>query len=178
MADLRLEGAVEIDRIDVRYASPDDLAQLTDLYNHYILTTPITFDLEPVSVEQRRIWLEQFSETGRHRLLVAVQDGSILGFAGSHEYRDRAAYDSTIETTIYCHPDATGRGIGSLLYTRLFEAIAGEDIHMAIAGITLPNAASVAIHERFGFKPVGVTHAVGRKFGHYWDVGWFEKTLP
>ena len=163
--------------ISVRAATSADASRIAGIYNHYVKTTPITFDLEPTPPEQRRAWLGEFKQTGPYRLLVAEQDGALLGFAGSHQYRGRVAYDSTVEVTIYCHPDATGCGIGSLLYTRLFEAIAGEDLHMAIAGVTLPNAASVAIHERFGFKPAGVTHAVGRKFGQYWDVGWFEKPL-
>lgn len=162
----------------MRYGETKDLQGLNDLYNHYVDATPITFDLEPTTLEQRRDWLHEFKQTGPYRLLVAEQDGAVLGFAGTHRYREKAAYDSTVETTIYCHPEATGHGIGTLLYTRLFEAIAGEELHMAIAGVTLPNVASVAIHHRFGFKAAGVTHAVGRKFGRYWDVGWFEKPLP
>ena len=177
MVDRRLPTPLDVERILVRYGESRDVEALNDLYNHYVEATPITFDLEPTTLEQRRDWLDEFKQTGPHRLLVAEQDGAILGFAGTHRYRDRAAYDSTVEVTIYCHPDATGRGIGTLLYTRLFEAIAGEDLHMAIAGVTLPNAASVAIHRRFGFQDAGVTHAVGRKFGRYWDVGWFEKPL-
>jgi len=99
------------------------------------------------------------------------------GFAGGGQFRTRRAYDTTIETTIYCAPEATGRGIGTLLYRALFEALEGEDLRVAIAGTTLPNDASVALHERFGFASVGVMHDVGRKFGRYWDVAWYEKRL-
>jgi len=73
--------------------------------------------------------------------------------------------------------DAIGRGIGRTLYSALFDAIANEDIHTVVAGMTLPNDGSRAIHERFGFRQVGVFERVGRKFGQYWDVGWFQKML-
>jgi phosphinothricin acetyltransferase len=163
--------------VAVRYAEERDLARLTEIYNHYVLTTPITFDLEPFTVEQRRAWLAKFSRTGPHRLFVAEQDGVVLGYAGTTGFRDRRAYDTTVETTIYCAPDATGRGLGTLLYAALFDALRGEDIRMAIAGMTLPNDASNALHERFGFTLVGVMHEVGRKFDRYWDVAWYEKFI-
>ncbi|MEX1254477.1 MAG: N-acetyltransferase family protein [Dehalococcoidia bacterium] len=161
----------------VRHARDNDLPRLTEIYNHYILTTPITFDIEPYTVEQRREWLAQFAERGPHRLFVAEQDGVVLGYAGSHKFRDRRAYDTTIEVTIYCAPEATGRGIGALLYGALFDAVRDEDLRLAIAGMTLPNDASTALHERFGFTLTGVMHDVGRKFDRYWDVAWYEKRL-
>jgi phosphinothricin acetyltransferase len=163
--------------IQLRAARLDDLPRLVEIYNYYIINTPITFDLEPVTVDQRQPWFAQFDETGPHRLLVAEDAGAVAGYAGSHQFRTKAAYDTTVETTIYCAPDATGRGIGNALYTALFDVIRGEDLRMAIAGITLPNDASVALHARHGFVPVGVMHAVGRKFGQYWDVGWYERVM-
>lgn len=163
--------------LEIRPATIADLPQLVEIYNHYIINTPITFDFDPHTVEERRDWFEQFGETGPHRLLVADDGGTILGYACTHQFRTKKAYDTTAETTIYCAHDAVGRGIGAALYSALFEAIAGEDIHMLVAGITLPNAASVALHERFGFKAAGLFHAVGRKFGQYWDVGWYEREL-
>jgi len=161
----------------IRAARTEDLARLTEIYNHYIVHTPITFDLEPCSVEQRRPWLAQFAESGPHRLLVAEDAGVIAGYAGCHQFRTKKAYDTTVETTIYCAPEHAGRGIGGALYAALFEALRGEDVRMAIAGVTLPNAASVALHERFGFVLSGVMHEVGHKFDRYWDVGWYEKRL-
>jgi phosphinothricin acetyltransferase len=159
----------------IRAARVDDLPRLTEIYNHYIVYTPITFDLAPFTVEQRRDWFDKFHEIGRHRLLVADVAGSVAGFAGTSQFRTKAAYDSTVEVTVYCAPEHTGRGIGSALYAALFDALRGEDIRMAVAGITLPNDASVALHERFGFVSAGRFHAVGRKFGQYWDVGWYER---
>jgi phosphinothricin acetyltransferase len=163
--------------LEVRPATIDDLEQIVGIYNHYVVHTPITFDLAPFTVDDRRGWFDQFSTTGRHRLLVAVDRATVVGYAGSHQFRTKAAYDTTVETTVYCAPSALGRGIGRQLYLALFQAIEDEDIHALLAGITLPNPASISLHERFGFTLSGVTHAVGRKFDRYWDVGWYERIL-
>jgi phosphinothricin acetyltransferase len=161
----------------IRPALRSDLPRLTEIYNHYVIYTPITFDLAPHTVEARIPWFEQFATTGRHRLLAAEESGVVVGYAGTTRFRNKAAYETSVETTIYCSHDALGRGIGSRLYAALFEAIAGEDIHRIIAGYTLPNAATLALHERFGFKPVAVFSEAGRKFGRYWDVGFSERPL-
>ena len=163
--------------IHVRPSTRSDLPRLTEIYNYFVANTPVTFDLEPYTVERRAAWFEQFALTGRYRLLVAEEDGLVVGYAGTTRFRVKPAYDTTVETTIYCSHDAPGRGIGSRLYAALFEAIAGEDIHRIVAGYTLPNAASAALHARFRFSPVGVFKEVGRKFGKYWDVAWTERPL-
>lgn len=163
--------------VSVRAALPADLPRLTEIYNFFVVNTPVTFDLEPYTVDSRAAWLNQFATTGRYRLLVAEQDGSLLGYAGTTRFRAKAAYDPTVETTIYCAPEAVGRAIGSLLYSALFEAIAGEDIHRIVAGYTLPNPASAKLHARFGFDRVGIFRENGRKFGRYWDVAWNERPL-
>jgi phosphinothricin acetyltransferase len=161
----------------IRPATRADLGQITDIYNHYVRTTPITFDLEPVTVEQRIAWFNEHTEGPRYRLYVAEEDGRILGFAGSGRFRDRAAYDTTAETTIYCAPNAFRRGIGRALYKQLFEALRGADLRRLVAGITIPNEASVQIHREFGFKDVGVFTECGRKFDRFWDVLWMERPL-
>lgn len=169
--------------IVIRPAELADLPKLTELYNHYICTTPITFDLAPFSVEQRRQWFDHYRDSGRHRLLVAARDGSggdageVVGYASSSVFRPKAAYETSVETSVYLDPGWTGRGIGWKLYERLFDALNQEDVHRAFAGITLPNAASAALHERFGFTLIGVFSDAGRKFGRYWDVAWYEKHL-
>ena len=101
----------------------------------------------------------------------------MLGYAGTTGFRDKRAYDTTVETTIYCAPESIRRGIGSQLYATLFDALRGEDIRLAVGGITVPNDASIALHERFGFTLAGVMHEVGRKFDRYWDVAWYERRL-
>ncbi len=164
-------------QVAIRSAREDDLPGLTEICNHYVTTSAATFDTEPSSVEQRRSWFEQFAETGPHRLIVAEEEGIVLGYASSQRFRPKAAYDTTVETTVYCAPDATGRGIGGLLYAALFDELAGEDLRAAVAAIALPNPPSIALHDRFGFTLVGVFHDVGRKLGRYWDVAWYEKLL-
>jgi phosphinothricin acetyltransferase len=172
----------------VRSGAESDLPALTDLYNHYIRETSITFDTRPFTPEQRREWLLSHCGDGPHRILVAQEAsrepacaeaptpaGRILGYATSSPFRAKPAYATSVETSIYCAPDAGGRGVGTLLYKRLFEALQGCDLHRAYAGIAQPNEASERLHARFGFRYVGTYREVGRKFGRYWDVAWYEK---
>jgi phosphinothricin acetyltransferase len=163
--------------LHIRPVTKADLPRLTEIYNHYVIHTPVTFDIEPYTIERRAAWFEQFGSIGRHRLLVAEGGSGIVGYAATTRFRPKAAYDSTVETSIYCAPDEIHKGTGSALYTALFEALAGEDIHRIVAGYTMPNPASAALHARFGFKPVGIFHENGRKFGRYWDVAWMERPL-
>ena len=156
----------------------DDLPALTEIYNHYVLTSNATFDIEPFTVAARRSWFDHYAPTGRHRLLVAEQDDVLLGYATSSPLRAKPAYDTSVETTVYCRPDAVGLGLGSRLYVELLEALREQDLHRAYAGVALPNDASVALHRRLGYAPLGVYREVGRKFGRYWDVQWFELALP
>ncbi|MFF4537491.1 GNAT family N-acetyltransferase [Streptomyces aureus] len=166
--------------VQVRPGVAADLDALTDLYNHYVRETPITFDTDVFTSGQRRPWLLSHPEDGPHRLMVATDTDSqvILGYATSSAFRAKPAYATSVEVTVYVAPDAGRRGIGTLLYEALFSALAGEDLHRAYAGIALPNEASVRLHERFGFRHVGTYREVGRKFGRYWDVAWYEKELP
>jgi phosphinothricin acetyltransferase len=161
----------------IRPGRESDVPALTAIYNHYVRETPITFDVETVSVEARRTWFASFAGAGRYRIFVAERGGEIEGYAATLRFRPKAAYDTTVETTIYLRPDTGGQGLGAALYATLFEAIRGEDLHRALAGIALPNPASIALHERFGFRTVGVFAEVGRKLGRYWDVVWMEKLL-
>jgi phosphinothricin acetyltransferase len=166
-----------VGEVRIRAAIRADLSRLTEIYNHYVIHTPVTFDIEPYTAEGRAAWFDQFGQSGRCRLLVAEDDTGIAGYAGTTRFRPKAAYETTVETTVYCAPEAVGKGTGGALYSALFEAIAGEDIHRVVAGYTLPNPASAALHARFGFKPVGVFRENGRKFGRYWDVAWMERPL-
>ncbi|MFF0065914.1 GNAT family N-acetyltransferase [Streptomyces sp. NPDC005279] len=165
--------------VQVSAGTEADLEALTELYNHYVRETAITFDTAAFTPEQRRPWLHSHPEDGPHRLLVArdVRSALILGYATSGPFRPKASYSTSVEVSVYCAPEAAGRGIGTLLYTSLFEALDGEDLHRAYAGIALPNEASARLHTRFGFRHVGTYEQVGRKFGKYWDVAWYEKKL-
>jgi phosphinothricin acetyltransferase len=167
-----------MDEYAIRAATLDDLDALTDIYNHYIVNTAITFDLQTFTAGERRGWFDDHRTSGPHRLLVAIdRDDRCLGYASSSRWRPKPAYNTTVETSVYCHPDAVGRGCGTALYAALFAVLENEDVHRSVAGVSLPNPASLALHENFGFRPVGVFHAVGRKFDKFWDVAWFERPL-
>jgi phosphinothricin acetyltransferase len=163
--------------VHVRPASEEDLEAINDIYNHYVRESHVTFDLEPVELEARRDWFANHADSGPHRVLVAVEDGGVVGFASSSEFKSRPGYATSVETSVYVASDAVGKGVGGRLYEALFHALDGLDLHRAYAGIGLPNPASVALHEKFGFKRVALFTEPGRKFGRYWDVAWFEKPL-
>src|SRR5271169_3459146 len=157
----------------VRPATAADLERLNEIYNHYVVHSHATFEIEPVTMAARRGWATHYAATGRYRLLVAADD-RVLGYATSSPYHLRAAYETSVEVSVYVDPDATGRGLGALLYGALLPALEGEDLHRAYGGVALPNPASVALHERFGFREAARYSEQGRKFGRYWDVVWLE----
>ena len=163
--------------VAIRIATYRDLPELTEIYNHYVIHTTITFDLEPFTVDGRQAWFDAHLTDARHRLFAAEEGGRVVGYASTSRFRQKAAYDTTVEASVYCSPTAVGKGIGRALYQTLFASIAGEDINRIVAGVTLPNEMSIALHRRFGFTPVGTFSANGRKFGRYWDVAWFERPL-
>ncbi|HEY4076493.1 MAG TPA: GNAT family N-acetyltransferase [Rhizomicrobium sp.] len=156
--------------VSIRRAEEGDLPALLDVYNYYVRETPITFDLEPRTLAQRREWFNGFAPTGRYQCFVAVKDGLAIGWASSHRFKERAAYDTTVESSVYLAPNETGRRIGRQLYETLFDALEGQDIHRIHGGVTQPNPASNRLHEALGFRRVGVLPEVGRKFGRFWDV--------
>ncbi len=163
--------------IKIRPASRDDLSRINEIYNYYVINTPITFDLAPVTVESRARWFAEHTAGKRHRMFVAEDAGGIVGYACSGPFNERAAYDTSVTVSIYLAHDVKGRGIGTTLYHVLFDALKHEDLNRMMAGITLPNEASLAIHRKFGFTEVGVFTECGRKFDRYWDVIWLERPL-
>lgn len=163
--------------IIIRRAEATDLPALLDIYNHYVIHTPVNFDIEPRTLEQRREWFSEFADRGKYQCFVAEEGVRVVGYACSMRFKEKAAYATTIETSIYCAPDHGRRGIGRRLYETLFEAVKGEDIHRAFGGITLPNAGSVGLHEAMGFRRIGTYTEIGRKFGKYWDVALYERAI-
>jgi phosphinothricin acetyltransferase len=163
--------------VEVRPATAQDLAPLNGIYNQYVAEAHYTFDVEPMTIDARREWFTHYDTTGRYRLMVAVSEGLVIGYASSSRFRPKAAYETSVETSIYLAPESVGRGAGSRLYGGLFKHLEGEDVHRAYAGIALPNPASIALHERFGFKRVAHFTEQGRKFERYWDVAWYEKPI-
>jgi phosphinothricin acetyltransferase len=164
-------------RVEVRPANGDDLPAVNEIYNQYVAETHYTFDIEPMSIEARREWFTHYDVRGRYRLVVAVSEGRVIGYASSSRFRPKPAYETSIETSIYLATESVGRGAGTRLYEGLFKLLEGEDVHRVYAGIALPNPASIALHKRFSFKRVAHFTEQGRKFERYWDVAWYEKPL-
>ena len=163
-----------MDDIRFRHCAPGDYDAVVDIYNHYIENSHATFDTRPYSIGERAPWFSQFNESGPNQLLVAEQNGTVLGFCCSTPFKDRVAYDVSVETTMYLTAEAAGQGIGKRLYEALLKNLSGIGLHGAYAGIALPNDASVNLHEALGFRKVGLFEEVGWKFGKYWSVAWYE----
>ena len=162
----------------IRNAVEGDLPALVEIYNHYVVHTPVTFDTETFTPEQKRAWFDEYAEAGPYRLLVATSGDYVAGYASSSRFKTRDAYKTSVETTIYLHPDHIGGGVGSTLYGTLFDLLKSDDrLHRAYAGIALPNDASVALHEKVGFELAGTFREVGYKFDKFWDVAWYECAL-
>jgi len=158
--------------------SVEDLEAISEIYGHYVRTSAISFDLEVPSADWRRKWFATFATSGRHRLLVARDDGRAVAYAASAPYRPRAGYAPSVETSVYVAPSHVGQGVGSALYETLLAELEREDVHRAYAGIGMPNPASVRLHERCGYRRAGYYTEQGRKFGRYWDVAWYERAFP
>jgi phosphinothricin acetyltransferase len=162
--------------LTVRVATQDDAAGVLEVYAHYVLHSAISFELEPPSVEEMRGRMEAVLDT--HPWLVAVDDeGAVIGYAYGSPHRDRAAYRWSADVSVYIRFDAHRRGVGRALYRPLLALLREQGLVNAYAGIALPNPGSVAIHESFGFRRVGVYRKVGYKMGRWHDVGWWELSL-
>ena len=159
-----------------REAGEADLGAIAAIHAHYVAETAATFDEEPLPVEG---WLEKWrtAQNADQPWWVSEEAGEVVGFAYCGSFRPKAAYRPTVETTIYLDSGAVGRGLGRSLYSDLLAEAARRGFHLAVAGITLPNAASVRLHEGLGFSAVGVFSEVGHKQGEWWDVGWWQRRL-
>ena len=160
----------------VRPTAEADLDAIAAIYAHYVHSSAVTFHTEAPPAEDWRQRLLSAAET-RHPWLVSEVDGEVVGFAYASAFRPRQAYALTAETTVYIRPETVGRGLGRPLYARLLDEATERGFHLAVAGITLPNDASVALHEGVGFEPVGVFREVGHKLGAWHDVGWWQRAL-
>jgi L-amino acid N-acyltransferase YncA len=159
----------------VRDATPADAEALLAIYRPFVADTAVSFELEPPSVEE-------FAERVRNAQsqwawLVAEDAGRVAGYAYAGSFRNRKAYQWSVEVSAYVDPLFHGRGVGRRLYEGLIAFLVGRGYCTAYAGITLPNEASVRFHEALGFTPVGVFRRAGRKFGAWHDVGWWQREL-
>lgn len=164
-------------RSTVRPFLAGDEAAISDIYNHYIRHTVITFEEVELTAAQMRERIEATPE--RFPWLVCEQEGRTVGYAYASLWKQRAAYRHSAELTVYVRDGHTGQGLGQALYTALIEALRQRgDCHVLLGCIALPNAASVALHERLGFVQAGHFREVGRKFDQWLDVGYWCLQLP
>ncbi len=160
---------------EIAPATEDDLPAIVAILNYAIENSDATLTSEPVTVADRREWFGRFSPAGPHRLLVARRGGRVLGYAASQPYREQAGFQQTVEVSIVLDVSSRGQGVGSALYRALFEGLAVEPVHVALAGIVLPNDASVALHRKFGFTEVGTFHEYAVKNGRHLSALWMER---
>ena len=161
--------------LSIRDVTADDAAQICDIYNHYVHNTVITFEQRPVSVPEMQERITSYASA--YAWLVAERDGQLLGYAYATRWRTRAAYDHTVESTVYVADAARGSGIGRPLYMALLDALRKKSIHAVVGCIALPNPGSVALHEKCGFEKVAHFAEVGRKFDQWVDVGFWQVLL-
>lgn len=159
----------------IRPVTLDDAAAIANIYNYYILHTIITFEEEPVSVEEMRGRIADITAT--HPWLVHEHQGAIDGYAYAAKWKTRHSYRRSVETTVYLDANKLGAGRGTQLYAELLRRLNETELHAAIGGIALPNQGSVALHEKFGFTKVAHFKEVGWKFDTWIDVGYWQLML-
>ncbi|MEM0968922.1 MAG: arsinothricin resistance N-acetyltransferase ArsN1 family B [Verrucomicrobiota bacterium] len=159
----------------IRDAHPEDADAIRAIYNPFIQNSVITFEEEPISERDMRERIR--TVTADLPWLVWEEEGRILGYAYASRWQGRCAYRYTVESSIYLSSDSVGKGLGRTLYTELLQRLTEESLHSVIAGIALPNPASIALHEKLGFVKAGQFREVGRKFDRWIDVGYWELLL-
>ena len=161
--------------IRIREAHSDDAEQIAAIYAPYVRDTAISFEVEPPSPGEMGTRLKAVAAT--YPWLVSADGDALLGYAYASRHRERAAYQWSVDVSVYIRTDAHRRGLGRALYATLLPLVTAQGYCNAYGGITLPNASSVGLHESMGFTPIGVYRAVGYKLGAWHDVGWWELTL-
>lgn len=160
----------------IRPATPDDAIAVARIYNHFILHTVVTFEMEEVSAEEMRDRIEAVQSLS-FPWLIGESHKEVVGYAYANRWHHRAAYRKSSETTVYVDPDHGGKGFGTRLYEQLLKEVADVGIHTVIGGIALPNDASVSLHEKLGFEKAAHYREVGFKSGRWIDVGYWQKLL-
>jgi phosphinothricin acetyltransferase len=159
----------------IRPASIEDAAAINDIYNHYVLRSTATYQTEPGSLEERLAWFQSHGPS--HPILVAEQEGDILGWGSLSPFRSRAAYGRTVEISVYIREDLLHKGLGALLLSDLIKRAATLKHHTIIAGISADQLPSVKLHEKFGFTEVARLKEVGYKFDRWLDVSYMQLML-
>jgi phosphinothricin acetyltransferase len=161
--------------MEVRLAIPADAEAIRAIYNVEVAESTVTFDLRPRTLEQQQAWLAEHA--GAHPAIVAVTGGAVVGFGSLSPYKERPAYATTVEDSIFVHRDHRGEGVGRRLLDELLVLAGDHGFHAVIARIVGDNAASIRVHEACGFERVGVEREVGRKFGRWLDVVELQRLL-
>jgi phosphinothricin acetyltransferase len=160
----------------IRSAHPADAAAVAAIYNHYVATTTITFEEVQVGPEEMAGRITNVISS-KLPWLVLEQDGKVLGYAYASKWKERSAYRFSVESSIYLHQEARGKGFARKLYQHLFDLLRQSGVHLVIGGVALPNDASVGLHRKMGFQQVGAFQEVGRKFGRWIDVAYWQLRL-
>lgn len=161
--------------MEIRLARLDDAEAIRQIYNREVSTSTVTFDLVPRSLEEQRIWLE--ARSGAHAVIVAEDEGEVVGFASLSPFRDRPAYNSTVEDSVYVRSDQRGKQVGHRLVQELLSLAAQHGFHTVMARIVGGHEASIGLHSRLGFTEIGTEREVGRKFGTWLDVVVMQRML-
>lgn len=159
----------------IRLVQESDAKAIVEIYNYFVEHTVITFEETIITEEEMRSRIKKIMPTGRW--IVYESEGVVCGYAYASNWRSRIAYRNSLETTVYLNPESVGYGIGTKLYRALLNIMRKQGLRVAIGCIALPNENSVRLHEKLGFRKVGVFHEVGYKFGQWIDVGFWEKGL-
>lgn len=160
----------------LRAATPADAAAIAAIYNHYVLHTIVTFEEEAVTADEIATRIREVQGAGIP-WFVWEEHGRVLGYTYASKWKSRCSFRYSLETTVYLDKDVTGRGLGRKLYTALIDALRGQKYHALIGGISIPNPASIALHEKLGFQKIGHFKEVGWKFNQWIDVGYWELVL-
>jgi L-amino acid N-acyltransferase len=165
----------DLGSVVLRLARPDDAEATRQIYNLEVTTSTVTFDLVPRSLDEQRRWIG--ARSGAHAVVVAEDDGEIVGFGSLSSWRDRPAYATSVEDSVYVRRDYQGRGVGKTLLTELVRVGRAHGFHAVFARIVGGHESSVALHRSLGFEVVGTEREVGRKFGKWLDVVVMELLL-
>ena len=164
-----------IERVGIRFAEELDAAAIQAIYAPYCESSAVSFETKAPSVEEIGQRIRKISD--QFPWIVGERDRRVIGYAYGSRHSERAAYQWSVDATVYVSPSAQRIGLGRALYTSLFRILTLQGYYKVYAGITLPNAASVGLHEAMGFKPVGIYRGVGYKLGSWHDVGWWQLSL-
>ncbi|WP_430816706.1 arsinothricin resistance N-acetyltransferase ArsN1 family B [Carboxylicivirga sp. RSCT41] len=159
----------------IRQVKPADASLIAGIYNHFIKHSIATFELDSIDSDEMLNRVKKI--TASYPFVVFEENDQILGYAYASAWKSRKAYARTVETSVYLHHKAQGKGIGTRLYSHLMNELKNKEIHAVIGGISLPNDASVKLHEKLGFQKIGHFKQVGRKFDKWIDVGYWELLL-